>query len=59
MGEFMTRQACYGPVIAGRARDIGPLVRLTGVKPRRLAAGHDSWGSEWTLDRDSHKWDVA
>ena len=43
-GEVITRQACYRPFVAGRARDIGPLVGPTGVKSLWLASGHDSWG---------------
>ncbi|KAI9695892.1 MAG: hypothetical protein M1836_006009 [Candelina mexicana] len=43
-GELVTKQACYRPIVVGRARDIGPLVGPTGVTSLWLASGHDSWG---------------
>ena len=43
-GEVVTQQACYRPIVVGRARDIGPLVGPTGIKSLWLASGHDSWG---------------
>lgn len=69
-GEVITRQACYRPFVAGRARDIGPLVGPTGVKSLWLASGHDSWGisngpgtgkviSEMILDGSASSADVS
>ncbi len=43
-GEIVTKQACYRPMVVGRARDIGPLVGPTGIRCLWLASGHDSWG---------------
>ena len=43
-GEAVTQQACYRPIVVGRARDIGPLVGPTGITSLWLASGHDSWG---------------
>ena len=43
-GEIVTRQACYRPIVVGRAREIGPLVGPTGIGSVWLASGHDSWG---------------
>ena len=43
-GEVLIKQACYRPMVVGRAREIGPLVGRTDTKALWIAAGHDSWG---------------
>lgn len=69
-GEVVTKQACYRPMVVGRARDIGPLVGPTGVGSLWLASGHDSWGvsngpgtgkvmSEMILDGKASSADVS
>lgn len=69
-GELVIKQACYRPIVTGRARDIGPLVGSTGVESLWLASGHDSWGisngpgtgkvlSEMILDGTASSADVS
>ena len=69
-GEIVTKQACYRPLVVGRARNIGPLVGPTGIKSLWLASGHDSWGisngpgtgkvmSEMILDGKASSADVS